>query len=199
MPPTRIWQVITMLCMITTVIGTPQEAQASLPDDKVLHFGAGMGLAAAGYGIAACLSEERWIRVSSALALGAAVGGAKEWVDYGHGGESSNYDFLATVAGAALSTALLLIWDQLSPYKDEEKTDESILPSSPNRETALGLNPLNKLIRTQPSHESALSERIPGHAFQTRPKIPSGFSPSSHHRALHGPRRALSQHALFLH
>jgi uncharacterized protein YfiM (DUF2279 family) len=198
MPPTKFWQVITMLCLITAPIGIAQPARAALPDDKVLHFGAGMGLGAAGYGVAAFLDDSSWIRASSGLALGAAIGGLKEWIDHGNSGESSPHDFLATVAGAALSAGLLLMWDQLSPYKDEEKTQAGVLPSSPNHETDLGINPLKKLIRTETSHEPALSERIPGHAFQTRPKISSSLSPSFIGRTLHGPRRALSQHQLFL-
>ncbi|MBT6436369.1 MAG: hypothetical protein HOK28_24990, partial [Deltaproteobacteria bacterium] len=193
MPPTRIWQVITMLFMITTALSKPQMASAALPDDKLLHLGAGVALGAAGYGLAACLHEKSWVRASSGMALGALVGGTKEWLDARHGGESSGHDFLSTLAGTALSVGLLFIWDQLSPYKDEEKTKTGSLPSSPNRETALGLQPLNMLTRNATSHESALSTGISGHAFQTRSQIPFGVSSSSHDRTLHGPRRALLQ------
>ena len=74
MPPTRIWQVITMLFMITTALSKPQMASAALPDDKLLHLGAGVALGAAGYGLAACLHEKSWVRASSGIALGSGSG-----------------------------------------------------------------------------------------------------------------------------
>jgi len=197
MPPIHIWQVITVL--FTAALTTAVPAEASAMDDKILHFGAGAGLGAAGYCGTAIFSNSPWLRATGAMALGVAVGGIKEWIDKNHHGESSPTDFLATFTGAALTTGILLIWDHLSPYKDREKTIEGSLPSPSNHETAAQTLYLKKLIRTETNHAFALSERIPGHAFQTGPTVHSGISTSLGNGAFYRPRRTLSKHQLFLH
>ena len=197
MPPIHIWQVITVLFAAALTTAVPAEAYAM--DDKILHLGAGAGLGAAGYGATAIFSNSAWLRATGGMALGAAAGGIKEWADKNNHGESSPTDFLATFAGAALTTGILLIWDHLSPYKDREKTIKGSLPSRSNHETAAQTLYLKKLIRTETNHAFALSERIPGHAFQTGPTIHSGISTSPGNSAFYRSRRTFSKYQLFLH
>lgn len=199
MPRILIWQVITAILMITWVTLSPASGLADIPRDKWLHFGAGAGICASGYAVSSWITDDPWQRATLGLTLGTAAGAIKEWADYNGNGESSATDFAATLAGAALTSGILLIWDHLSPYKEKEKPSTSVLPSSLNRETASEPAVYQKHLRIWPSYEFELSQRISRHALQTGPSISARLSPDFNHRTLHGPRRALLQHQLFLH
>ena len=199
MPRILIWQVITAILMITWVTLSPASGLANIPRDKWLHVGAGAGICASGYAVGSWITDDPWQRATLGLTLGTAAGAIKEWADYNGDGESSATDFAATLAGAALTAGILLIWDHLSPYKEKEKPRGSVLPSSLNHETASQPAVYQKHLRIWPSYEFELSQRISRHALQTGPSISAGLSPDFNHRTLHRPRRALLQYQLFLH
>ena len=195
----HIWQVITVILMITGPTLFSAHARAHIPEDKWLHAGAGIAIGASGYAIGSFATEDPWLRAATGLTLATAAGGLKEWADYHGNGESSAGDFLATLTGAAITLGLILIWDHISPYKEKEKSSIPILPSSLNRETASGRGVYQEPLRIRPIYESELSQRISRHPLQIGPPVLAGISTDSHHCALHRPCRALFLHQLFLH
>jgi len=195
----HIWQVITVILMITGTTLWPAHALAHIPKDKWLHAGAGIGIGASGYAMGSFITEDPWLRAAAGFSLATAAGGLKEWADYHGKGESSVGDFLATLTGAAITVSLTLIWDHISPYKEKEKSSISVLPSSLNHETASKRGVYQEPLRIRPIYESELSKRISRHTLQTGPTVPTRISTDPHHCTLYGPCRTLLLHQLFLH
>ena len=93
-------------------------AHAAEPDpwfgqDKALHFTISAGLATAGYGVTAAVSDDRtWrVPVGATLALGAGVG--KELYDLSGRGDASWRDLTWDVLGTATGLGLALLVDHL--------------------------------------------------------------------------------------
>ena len=105
----QIWQVITVILMITGASLWPTHCLARIAKDKWLHAGAGIGIGASGYALSSFVTEDPWLRAAAGLSLATAAGGLKEWADYHGHGESSAGDFMATLTGAAITVGLILI------------------------------------------------------------------------------------------
>ncbi len=79
--------------------------------DKALHFGAGFGLAAAGYGIGIVCWDDRLAASGLGLGIGIAAAGAKESLDAAGLGSPSWKDFTWTLIGTALGIGLSVSFD----------------------------------------------------------------------------------------
>jgi putative lipoprotein len=79
--------------------------------DKALHFGAGFGLSAAGYGIGIACWDHRLAASGLALGIGVGAAGAKESLDAAGLGSPSWKDFTWTLIGTALGIGVSLSFD----------------------------------------------------------------------------------------
>lgn len=79
--------------------------------DKVLHFSAGFGLAAVGYGIGVAALDDRWAGVALGGGLGVGLTGLKEGLDAGGLGTPSWKDFVWGLAGTALGLGVSVTFD----------------------------------------------------------------------------------------
>jgi putative lipoprotein len=120
---------------------TPSMAHAGsdrwLGPDKLLHFGACAGIAGAGYGAGAVLSEDRWPRFAIGGGLALSIGVGKElWDLAGHGDPSWRdlaWDVLGTAAGLGIAYGIDRL---LSRDSGEPK------PAPPPAETVLFPEPI---------------------------------------------------------
>ncbi|MBW2459919.1 MAG: hypothetical protein JRI68_35845 [Deltaproteobacteria bacterium] len=79
--------------------------------DKALHFTAGLGFSALGYGIGTLAFEDRWVGVGLGTGLALAVGGAKEGFDAAGLGSPSWRDFVWVAVGTALGLGVSVTFD----------------------------------------------------------------------------------------
>ncbi len=74
--------------------------------DKLLHFGASAGIAAAGYGVGAALDDRRGVAIAVGAGAALVAGAGKEALDAAGYGHPSLRDFAWDVLGAAAGLAL---------------------------------------------------------------------------------------------
>jgi putative lipoprotein len=79
--------------------------------DKALHFGAGLGFSAVGYGIGAWALDDRWAGVALGTGLALGVGTAKEGLDAAGLGSPSWRDFVWVAVGTALGLGVSVTFD----------------------------------------------------------------------------------------
>ena len=91
-----------------TLSSTGAYADSWLGPDKLKHYVAGAGIAAAGYGASALAFERREPRVGAGLTVAVGAGAVKEWRDRSHAGTPSWRDFTWSALGAA--TGVTLSW-----------------------------------------------------------------------------------------
>jgi len=111
--------VLSLACAAALTLSGSAAAQPS-PDpdpdpwfgtDKALHFGAGLGFSALGYGIGALAFDDRWAAVGLGTGLALAVGGAKEGLDAAGLGSPSWRDFVWVGVGAVLGVGVSVTFD----------------------------------------------------------------------------------------
>ena len=104
------------LIVLGPALVAPAQANAEdewLGADKALHFGVSAAIAAAGYGLAVPVWEERWQRVTCGVSLALTLGVAKELYDLATGGDPSWRDIAWDAIGAAAGALLALGIDVL--------------------------------------------------------------------------------------
>ncbi len=106
-----------LLCGAALTLSSSAGAQPS-PDpdpwfgpDKALHFGAGFGFSAAGYGLGVAGLHDRWAGVALGAGLALAVGAAKEGIDATGFGSPSWRDFAWVAVGTALGLGVSVTFD----------------------------------------------------------------------------------------
>ena len=110
----------TLAAALLTASATSARAEPPTPDpdpdpwfgsDKALHFGAGFGLAAGGYGFGAWAFEDRWSALAFGAGLTVALGAGKEGLDAAGLGEASWKDFVWDLVGGTLGLGVALSFD----------------------------------------------------------------------------------------
>jgi putative lipoprotein len=108
---------LALLCGAALTLSSPAEAQPS-PDpdpwfgtDKALHFGAGLGFSAAGYGVGVAGFDDRWAGLALGAGLALTVGAAKEGIDAAGFGSPSWRDFAWVAVGTALGLGISVTFD----------------------------------------------------------------------------------------
>jgi putative lipoprotein len=94
----------------------PATARAADPDpwfgqDKALHFGVSVGLAAGGYGVSAIVLNEKWQRALAGASFSLTLGAGKELYDLSGHGDPSWKDFTWDVVGTAVGIGIALLVD----------------------------------------------------------------------------------------
>jgi uncharacterized protein YfiM (DUF2279 family) len=100
--------------VLVTLLSTPARAADDwLGPDKALHFGAGAGLATAGYVASAALVKDEVVRLGCGGFLALAAGLAKEMRDRTSGGDPSLKDVAWDAIGAATGLVVSYLVDRL--------------------------------------------------------------------------------------
>jgi putative lipoprotein len=87
------------------------EADPWFGQDKFLHFGVSVGLAAGGYGVSSLVLDRPWQRALAGGSFSLALGAGKELYDLSGHGDPSWRDFTWDVAGTAVGLGIALLVD----------------------------------------------------------------------------------------
>ena len=114
----RVWLVAVVIALSMMTSGSARAQTSPDPDpdpwfgtDKALHFGAGFGIAAAGYAGGIAAFDDRWSAVAFGSGISIGLGAAKEGLDAAGLGQPSWKDFAWDVIGAALGIGVAVSFD----------------------------------------------------------------------------------------